>query len=283
MQRVHAFSVDLEDWYHPELVVRAGGIARPRPRIEKATRNILSLLERMKQRATFFVLGEVARKYPELIQQIHDDGHEIACHGMSHKPLWEHNSQSFARELKQFDHELHEVLKNVRAKGFRAPTFSLDSSTAWALDVLAEQGYQYDCSIFPMRNRLYGVSGAPLGIYRPSVADLRRHDDGGKILEFPPTVLALGPVRIPVAGGAYLRILPGRLSLKLLRAVESERPVMIYVHPWECDHLTPRLPLGFFPRFVTYFGIKGALAKLELLFGKLRFSRIDEVLDIERD
>jgi polysaccharide deacetylase family protein (PEP-CTERM system associated) len=281
--RLHAFSVDLEDWYHPELVVRAGKSIDAQPRIDQATGSILSLLENTNQKATFFVLGSVAEGHPELITRIRAAGHEIACHGMSHKPLWEHDPKSFARELKQFDGVIHGILPKTRVKGYRAPTFSLDSSTAWALDVLVDQGYEYDSSIFPVKNRLYGLSGAPLGIYRPAAADLRRHDERGKIVEFPPTVLAVGPVRIPVGGGAYFRLLPGKLWLKALRAVESERPAMIYVHPWECDPLTPRLPLRLYPRTVTYLGINGALAKLEKLMNELRFSRIDEVLGIEQD
>ena len=281
MRRLHAFSVDLEDWYHPELVVRAKGSLDTQPRIEQSTGSILSLLTNTEQRATFFVLGELAEGHPELIRRISDAGHEIACHGMSHKPLWEHDPESFARELEQFDVVIHGILPGTRVRGYRAPTFSLDSSTAWALDVLADHGYEYDSSIFPIDNRLYGVSGAPLGIYRPA-ADLRQHDEGGRIVEFPPTVFAMGPVRIPVGGGAYFRLLPGKLWMKALRAVESRRPAMIYVHPWECDPLTPRLPLNIYPRLVTYFGIKGALAKLEKLLKEFRFSRIDEVLGIEQ-
>ena len=280
MKRLHALSVDLEDWYHPELIMRTGGAVAPQPRIEQAAESILSLLKRAGQRATFFVLGEVAQKHPATIQRIHDEGHEIASHGMSHTPLWRLDRRGFEMELAQFDRTIHEILRDVRVRGFRAATFSLDSSTSWALEVLADNGYEYDSSIFPMRTQLYGVSGAPLGIYRPSLADLRRHDEGGRILEFPPSVLAVGPVRVPVGGGSYFRLLPGTLWLKLLGEVEKRRPAMIYVHPWECDPLTPRLPLGLFARFVTYFGIESALGKLERLLATYRFSRVDEVLGL---
>ena len=255
----------------------------PQPRIEEAAGNILSLLKRAGQSATFFVLGEVAQRHPAIVRQIHDEGHEIASHGMSHTPLWRLDRRSFDAELKQFDRTIREILKDVRVKGYRAATFSLDPSTAWALDVLADNGYEYDSSIFPMRNQLYGVSGAPLGIYRPSVADLRRHDENGRILEFPPSVLAVGPIRVPVGGGSYFRLLPAALWLGMLRRVEKSRPAMIYVHPWECDPLTPRLPLGLFSRFVTYFGINGAFRKLEMLLNTFRFSRVDEVLGIKQD
>ncbi|MBI5118429.1 polysaccharide deacetylase family protein [Candidatus Poribacteria bacterium] len=283
MRRLTALSIDLEDWYHPELVVRAGGVAEPTPRIEQSTGNILSLLRRKSRTATFFVLGEVAERHPELVKRILADGHEIASHGMSHKPLWRHDAQSFAKELGRFENVIHSIVKNVPIRGFRAPTFSLDFSTAWALDVLADNGYVYDSSVFPMKNRLYGVRGAPLGIYRPLTADLRRHDEAGRLIEFPPAVLQVGPARIPVAGGSYFRLLPTRLWLRLLRAVESKRPAMIYVHPWECDPLTPRVPLAAFPRFVTYYGIRKAFTKLEMLLDRFHCARIDEVLGIERD
>jgi polysaccharide deacetylase family protein (PEP-CTERM system associated) len=278
-----ALSIDLEDWYHPELVVRAGEIAEPTPRIEQSTGSVLSLLRRKNRTATFFVLGEVAERHPELVKRILDDGHEIASHGMSHKPLWRHDARSFAKDLRQFEKVIHGIVKSVSVRGFRAPTFSLDSSTAWALEVLAEHGYIYDSSVFPIRNNLYGVNGAPLGIYRPSSANLCRHDEAGRLLEFPPSVLQMGPVRIPVAGGSYFRLLPAKLWLRLLRAVESKRPAMIYVHPWECDPLTPRVPLAAFPRFVTYYGIRKAFTKLEMLLDGFHCARIDEVLGIERD
>ncbi len=281
MRRLNAISIDIEDWYHPELVVRAGGTVEPTPHIERSADIILSLLKRINCNATFFILGQIAERHPALVRKIFDEGHEIASHGMSHTPLWRQNAQSFDSELKQFEKTIRGILKGVRVKGYRAPTFSLDCSTAWALDVLAENGYVYDSSVFPMKNRLYGVAGAPLGIYRPSASDPSRHDEAGRILEFPPAVLQIGPVKVPVAGGAYLRLLPGRLWISLLRIAESQRPLMIYVHPWECDPLTPRLPLGLLSTFVTYYGIGTACEKLQMLLREFQCSRIDEVLGIE--
>src|SRR5262249_36501341 len=142
-------------------------------------------------------------RHPDLVRAMAAGGHEIACHGMTHRPLWELDPAGLRDELRASRTVIADILGHDPVVGYRAPTFSLVRRTAWALDVLREEGFRWDSSIFPMRVRLYGVAGAPAGIYRPSRADLARHDPDGDLIEFPVAVDALGPLRVPVAGGFY--------------------------------------------------------------------------------
>ena len=146
----NALTIDLEDWYHPELVKRHVRGA-PAPQVVEATLPILDLLDRHRVRATFFVLGNVARKHPDLIRTLHDRGHEIASHGMSHTPLWDLDGEGLDKELRNFRQVIAEILGDgVAVSGFRAPTFSMDNRTRYAMRCLVAHGYAYDTSIFPV-------------------------------------------------------------------------------------------------------------------------------------
>ncbi|HEY2956428.1 MAG TPA: polysaccharide deacetylase family protein [Candidatus Eisenbacteria bacterium] len=254
---------DVEDWFHPELVRDRVSPDETRSIVSEGTGAILDLLCRRGARATFFVLGDVAARHPDLVRRIAGEGHEIACHGMTHRPLWRLTPESFRRELRDSRAALRAALGHDSAVGFRAPTFSLDRTTAWALGVLAEEGFLYDSSIFPVRVRLYGVAGAPLGIYRPAPGDPARHDPSGPMLEFPVAVHPLGPLRLPVAGGFYLRALPRGLLYAALGRIRRERPVALYLHPWECVPSVPRLDLPPADRLITYLNLRTVLPKLE--------------------
>ena len=275
---MHAFSIDLEDWFHPELVRHHLPAGSPQPRLKQALSPLLALLRERGVRATFFVLGPIIDANRELVHELVRAGHEIACHGMTHKPLWELTPDDFRRELQDWRDVLHAVEPGLRATGYRAPTFSLDHRTAWALQILAEEGFEYDSSIFPFRNHVYGVRGAPLHPYRPSPADLTCADAAGPIREFPMTVLALGPLRVPVSGGFYLRALPYGFLRWALRRVSRQRSIVLYCHPWEFDANTPRLPLGRVDRWITYTGMNTGLAKVRRLLVEFTFGRMDEVL-----
>jgi polysaccharide deacetylase family protein (PEP-CTERM system associated) len=274
-----AISIDVEDWFHPELV-RERVAADTAGRVVRAgTESILERLKRHRVRATFFVLGEVAAQHPDLIRRIADDGHEIGCHGMTHLPLWRLDPGSFRRELRDFRHAIRAALGADPVTGFRAPTFSLDRTTAWALPVLAEEGFAYDSSVFPLRVRLYGVGGAPLGIYRPAAGDLRRHDPAGPLVEFPVAVRELGPLRIPVAGGFYLRALPAGVLTGSLDAIARSRPFALYLHPWECAPEVPRHRLPWLAGRITYFQLGTVGEKLDLLLSRYSFQTMRAILE----
>lgn len=273
-----SLTFDIEDWNHPELV-RAHVARDDRRTIVKAgTELILDLMRRHGARSTFFILGEVAARHPDLVRRIVDEGHELASHGWSHTALWKLDRESFRTELRDFRRAVRDALGDDPVRGFRAPTFSLDRSTAWALDVLREEGFTYDSSIFPMKVKLYGVAGAPAGIYRPAADDLARHDPAGPLVEFPVAVHAVAGLQIPVAGGFYLRALPSIVFEGALGAMTRHRPAALFVHPWECVADVPRVRLGAIDAFVTYVNLAGVPGKLERLLTRFPCLPMIEIL-----
>jgi len=274
-------TIDLEDWYHPELVRDHLGSGIPEGRLSEIVPSILNLLNHYGIKATFFILGEAASRFPSLLRQIYEEGHEVGCHGMSHRMLGDLGDEGFKKELHDFKGLMKEVLGDVEVKGFRAPTFSLNEKTRWALPILRDFGYLYDSSIFPARlfwNPLYGVEGAPRFPYRISFDDLKKEDPKSPLWEFPAAVAQLGGFDLPVSGGFYLRTLPAFVFKWGLKRIHGRGPFFIYLHPWECDPGTPRIPLPFLSGKATYCGIRKTLSKLEGLLQAFPFSRMDDIL-----
>jgi polysaccharide deacetylase family protein (PEP-CTERM system associated) len=201
MERINALSIDLEEWYHTEL---ARGERSSLSQATEATQPILDLLDRYQIKASFFVVGEVAEQNPDLIRSIFERGHEIGCHTFSHTLVWELGENLFRQELEHCQSVMERILGKVRMKGFRAPCYSIDNRNKWALKVLADFGYQYDASIFPLKiNPLYGISGAPIRPYRISFEDVRKEDVRSPLIEFPFCPLTVWKLRIPISGGFY--------------------------------------------------------------------------------
>jgi len=269
----------MEDWYHPELVRPRLSSGERESQIEASTWLLLDLLRGRGVKATFFVVGEIAQRHPRLIEAIAADGHELACHGMSHRPLWQMTPDEFRSELQEFAAAISAAVPGAEIVGFRAPTFSLDNRTRWALAILADLGYYYDSSIFPVRTPLYGVRGCPLGPYRPSWEDVAVADGGGMLLEFPMSVWSWAGLRLPVCGGFYLRALPFNLIRSCLRQINEQRPFTIYVHPWETYAGTPRLALPLASRFVTYYNIGAMMPRLMALLNTFSFAPMRTVLE----
>ncbi len=275
----NALSIDLEDWYHPELVRR---YLKSRPacsRVVQATMPLLDLLARCGVCATFFVVGEVMRQHPNLVRHIYAQGHEIACHGMTHRPLWELTPAAFAAELSAFASLSREVLgADVKIHGFRAPTFSLDRRTGWAISVLQDMGYTYDSSVFPVRGPLYGVPTAPINIYPLSRDDPAGTDPTSPLLEFPLPTFKCGGWRVPIGGGVYLRLLPAHWLIRMLKRSPSQHPFVLYLHPWETDPTTPRVKMPAWARFATYHGLDTALQKLSQVLEAFSFTTVHDTL-----
>jgi polysaccharide deacetylase family protein (PEP-CTERM system associated) len=278
MEMTNALSIDLEEWYHSELV---RGRRSTFSQASEATRPILGLLDRYQTKASFFIVGEVADQNPDLVQSIFQKGHEIGCHTFSHKLLWRLDEGPFGEELGHFQCVIERILGKVKIKGFRAPCFSIDNRNKWALRVLADFGYQYDSSIFPLKiNPLYGIRGAPTRPYRISFDDARKEDPKSPLVEFPLCPLIIGRLKIPISGGFYLRALPTFFLYWGLRRINQSQPFLVYFHPWESHIKTPRFKLSPLHRFVSYYGINSALGKLEFLLQHFRFTRVDQVLGL---
>lgn len=276
-----AFSFDIEDWHHSEVNRVDEALRRSESIVHQGTSAILDLLARHGWHSTFFVLGDVVRDHPDLIRRLVQEGHELACHGMSHRPVWKATPESFRAELLEFRRTVEAVLGHFPVVGFRAPTFSIDRSNPWALEVLRQEGYLYDSSIFPMKVKMYGTPGAPVGIYRPSAHDLRRHDPEGGLIEFPVAIAESMGLRIPVGGGFYLRALPLGLFRLGLDHILRHRPFALYLHPREVHPESVRLPMDPVDGFITYVNLHTVVAKMERLFERYRWTTMRGILERE--
>jgi polysaccharide deacetylase family protein (PEP-CTERM system associated) len=271
----NVFSVDVEDYFHVQAfadrVCRTHWDQYP-SRVVGNTRTVLELLNRHGARGTFFVLGWVAERHPELIREIQRAGHEIGCHSYWHRLIYEQTPDEFRADLRLATDVLQQITGSP-VTSYRAPSFSITERSLWALDVLIEEGYRIDSSIYPVRHDTYGmpdVNPAPHLVQRSS----------GKIVEFPPAVRRKWWFNIPVAGGGYFRLLPGRLSLHWLKNInrKEQRPVMFYIHPWELDPEQPRLIASRKSRFRHYQNLHTTVPKLERLLKSIEFQPLNNVL-----
>jgi peptidoglycan-N-acetylglucosamine deacetylase len=274
----NALSIDLEFWYSAELV--RPYVKDENDLIVEMTRPLIDILDENGTKATFFVLGKVAEKYPDLIKEIHEKGHEIASHAYSHRTLYDLGKSGLEQEIKK-SKCLLEKITGERLDGFRAPTFSLDNSTKWALDILDNSGFSYDSSLFPAKTALYGVSDAPLYPYRPSKENISKEsmNSGRNIVEIPLSVYRLGPLSIPIAGGFYLRAMPFYLLETLIKQINKDRAAVIYIHPWELFPIMPKLDLSSSSKFITYYKVESTIKKFQKLLSAFQFDSIREVIN----
>jgi polysaccharide deacetylase family protein (PEP-CTERM system associated) len=247
-------------------------------RLDSSTRWLLDCLAEAGLRATFFVVGQIARHNAGLIRAIHRAGHEVASHSWDHRRVHHHTPGTFRTDVRQSCRVL-EDLTGEAVLGYRAPTFSVVRQTGWALDVLAELSLAYDSSIYPVRHDRYGVPGAPRA---PFLARGERHT----ILELPPATLRLLGVNTPMGGGGYFRLFPLFLTRWAIRQMSrdcSPGVATLYFHPWEFDPEQRRLPLRWPARFRTYVGLGRSPSRLQRLLRKYRFTRaIDLVKGLEQ-
>lgn len=272
-------SFDLDFWYDTEFLKNYLPTDRSlfQDYLRESAEPILNLLEKYKQRATFFVRGEVAEKYPEIIKEIHFRGHEIGVHGYSHKSLNYLSPHLFEEELKKTI-DLIRALINREPKSYRAPNFSLSNDTRWALPIISRYKLKCDSSIFPVKTPLYGVPDAPLNIYRISFQDVSETDPDSSIIEIPLAVYSFGKIKIPLAGGIYFRLIPFFLYKKMLRDILKKRSAIIYFHPFELFKNTPKIKSApFLKRKLAYYGM-GSLNKFEKLLKNFQFNSIEGCL-----
>ncbi|HEX7009135.1 MAG TPA: XrtA system polysaccharide deacetylase [Phycisphaeraceae bacterium] len=260
---IRCLTIDVEEYYHIEAAhgrVQRDDWPRWPSRVEVGMDRLLELLDRLGRRATFFFLGHVAQQHPHLAKRCAAAGHEVASHGSMHDRLHRLNPASFREDLLASKHLLEDQTGQA-VVGYRAPTWSITRQTAWALDVLAEAGFRYDASIFPVRHPWYGVPDAPYQPFRAQSAPGRP-----AVLELPPLVWRVAGRSWPAAGGGYFRLLPlGLMRRGLMQAQREGRPAILYFHPWEFDPDLPRLPLGVLGCLRTYSGLGRSLSRLERL------------------
>ncbi|OGO29492.1 MAG: hypothetical protein A2Z16_03110 [Chloroflexi bacterium RBG_16_54_18] len=255
----HALTIDLEDWYHglTSTNKRPETWASLSSRTEQAVELLLDLLAANKLHGTFFVLGDLAQKCPSVIRQIAAAGHDLGSHGFSHRPVHLLKPTEFKSELDRTTQIIQDI-SGLAVTGFRAPYFSIDQRCLWAFEVLAESGYQYDSSVFPLRTILYGYPGASRHPFRPL--------PGAELVEYPVATIKVAGLTLPAAGGFYFRIYPYGFIRWSLRSLEKQgQSGVLYMHPWEFDLQQPRIPVTFRERITHFAGRSSWPEKLKRL------------------
>ena len=255
-----AEAVDRNDWHAMEY------------RVEANTDRLLELFDKHQIKATFFTLGWVAEKSPALVRRIRDAGHEIASHGYSHQLIYEQTKAVFKEETHRSKSILEEIIGEP-IYGYRAASYSITSESRWALDILCEEGFTWDSSIFPVHHDRYGMPGTPFQPYQLQAPN------GGTLTDFPLSTCPLGKYRLPIPGGGYFRLFPYWFSRwGLGRINRAGQPFIFYLHPWEIDTGQPRLKVKALSRFRHYNNLDKCMNRLESLLGDFNFAPVSSVL-----
>lgn len=270
---LNALTIDVEDYFHVsafEDVVPADRWDEYERRVRPNTERLLDLFDAAGVRATFFVLGWVAEREPALIRRIAAAGHEVASHGYAHRLVYDQSPDAFREDLRRARHAIEQAA-GVRVLGYRAPSFSITPRSLWAFEVLAEEGYAYDASVFPIRHDRYGLPGAPRHPHRVP---------GRTLAEAPGSTVVVGPLTMPVAGGGYFRLCPYWMTRWAVRRLnERERqPAIVYLHPWEIDPGQPRIPAKLVSRLRHYQNLARTEPRLRRLLAEFSFAPLAEVL-----
>ena len=272
---INALTIDVEDYYHvtafePYISNEEWGCLPSR--VECNIMKILEILDSYHVKATFFVLGWIAERNPSLVRLIHNQGHEIACHGYAHKLVYKTTQEDFRMDVRKAKFIIEDSI-GTNISGFRATSFSFIESTLWALNILIEEGFLYDSSIFPVHHDRYGIpywQRFPHFILR----------NGGGIYELPPSTVKIFKNNIPIAGGAYLRFLPLSLvnwGIKRINNIEK-KPAVLYLHPWEIDAEQPELKVGKITRFRHYSKLDKVENKIKKILSAFEFGTASDLI-----
>ncbi|MCP1677203.1 polysaccharide deacetylase family protein (PEP-CTERM system associated) [Natronocella acetinitrilica] len=272
----NALTIDVEDYFQ---VAALSETIRPEDwnqhelRVEKNTHRLLDMFDEVDVKATFFVLGWVAEACPRLVPEIVKRGHEVASHGYSHQLVYEQTPDVFRQETARSK----TILENQAQRpiiGYRAASYSITKESLWALDILAEQGFVWDSSIFPVKHDRYGIPGAERWPHRLETPS------GHELIEFPLTTLKIGPLNLPIAGGGYFRLYPYAFSRAGLGRVNraDEQPFIFYLHPWELDPGQPRIKASWKSRFRHYNNLDKCEGRLKQLLKDFEFDTVGNVL-----
>jgi polysaccharide deacetylase family protein (PEP-CTERM system associated) len=273
---LNALTIDVEDYYHVtgfESVIQRADWDGYESRVGRNTLRLLDLLDTHHTKATFFVLGWVAERHPQLVRTIHTRGHEVASHGYAHQRIYTQSPAQFRQETQRSMSLLEDII-GERIHGYRAASYSITRESLWALDILGEEGFTYDSSIFPIHHDRYGIPGYPRFCH---VLD---NHGGGQLIEFPISTMRLAGVNFPIAGGGYFRLFPYALISRGLRSINrlERQPALIYLHPWEIDPDQPRVHAGAAARFRQYVNLHKTEARLCRLMQDFTFGTLLDVL-----
>jgi len=272
---LNAMTVDVEDYFHVsafEGVLPRTAWPSMESRVERNTERVLGLLAERRVRGTFFVLGLVAEQFPSLIRRIAADGHELASHGYAHRVVYDQTPHSFREDVRRAKRIIEDAA-GVSVLGYRAPSYSITPRSLWALDVLIEEGYAYDASVFPIRHDRYGIPQSMRHAYvleRPA----------GLLSEVPASTTRLAGINLPIAGGGYFRLLPyawTRWGISRVNRVER-LPVVFYIHPWEFDPDQPRIPAGLLSRFRHYRNLADTERRFQQLLRDFEFGAVKDAI-----
>jgi polysaccharide deacetylase family protein (PEP-CTERM system associated) len=272
---VNVMTIDVEDYFH--VSVFDGVVPRQRwdqleSRVENNTDRLLALFGEADIRATFFVLGWVCERFPQIVERIAALGHEVASHGYGHRLVYDLTPVAFRDDVRR-SKALLEDASGQPVRGYRAPSYSVTPKSLWALDILMEEGYQYDASIFPIHHDRYGI---PVSPREPYVLER----DAGSLVEIPGSTVRWASLNLPIAGGGYFRLLPyqwTRWGIDRLNRLEK-RPAIFYLHPWEIDPDQPRLPTSLLGRLRHYRNLDQTEGRLRALLRDFAFAPVNEVV-----
>ena len=269
MSVTNALTVDVEDYFHVASLapnIHRDSWTSRESRVVDNTHKLLALFEEFDVRGTFFVLGWVAERYPQLVKDIAARGHEIACHGFSHRLVYEQSPEEFHDEAIRSKHLLEDISGSA-VQGYRAASYSIVRKSLWALDILVELGFVYDSSIFPVHHDRYGIPNSSRIPHRMTTPN------GKSIVEWPLATAELLGCRLPVAGGGYFRLFPYWFSRWGLASINRRdlRPFVFYLHPWEIDPAQPRVAASRLSRFRHYTNLEKCEARLRRLLGEFKF------------
>jgi polysaccharide deacetylase family protein (PEP-CTERM system associated) len=273
----NALSVDVEDYFHVAAFARQVDPAtwdRFPMRVERYTHRLLDLLDQQGTRATFFVLGWVAERVAGLSRAIANRGHEVACHGYSHQLVYEQTPTVFREETIRAKALLEDQVQRP-VLGYRAASYSLTRRSLWAIDILAELGFVYDSSIFPIHHDRYGIPESPRWPYRLTSRT------GRTLIEFPISTVSILGYRLPATGGGYFRLYPYALTRWCLARINrvDGQAAMFYIHPWEIDSEQPRISAGVLSTFRHYTNLKRCEGRLRRLLKDFNFAPVKDVLE----
>lgn len=271
----NALTVDVEDYFHVSAFEKHINVAdwdKFPSRVTNNTQRLLNLFDEFDVKATFFILGWVAERNRELVKEIAERGHEVACHGYSHQLIYNQSPEVFSEET----HRSKQVLEDIAQapiRGYRAASYSITKNSRWALDIIAEAGFEYDSSIFPVRHDRYGIPDAPEFPHRMKISN------GQSIVEFPLSTVKLLKYKLPVAGGGYFRLYPygiTRAGLSLIN--RRQQPFIFYLHPWEIDPEQPKVSAGWLSQFRHYNNLDKCESRLHRLLSDFKFGTVERIL-----